>query len=80
MTQHKGLNFTTKCVPPNMAWASNDIGTVEENIEAFNKMTKQEQGFFIAVFEATMMMQGIEPPRGDTDLRKLYYAKSIKSD
>lgn len=71
-------NHTVQAVRPDFVWAVNDLGTVEENIEAFEKMSKQDQGFFLTILEMTMAMEGIEFPREDTDLRRLYYSKQLE--
>lgn len=41
-------NTKITTVRPDYAWAVNDVCTVEESFKAFNKMSKQEQGFFLS--------------------------------
>ncbi len=80
MKKYPLRNAQITSIRPDYAWAVNDVCTVEESIEAFNKMSKQEQGFFLAMFETSMAMQGIMPVREDNELRRLYYSQGKKND
>jgi len=74
-----GKNWQPKAmhIPLNTFWNHENVSTIEDSLETFKKMSKDEQKFFIRLQDISMGFMGI-PISDDCDLKKIYYSKGEK--